>query len=79
LKTKMKTNFGGSKRYQVRVAITGFKQTAYGDTYAPVAMLVSFRMLIALAERHGWDLSPMEVVTAFMNPQVEDDVYVELA
>jgi hypothetical protein len=58
--------------------IRGFEQTDYGDTYAPVPKPVSFRMLIALAARHGWELDQMDVVTAFLNPPVEGDVYMEL-
>jgi hypothetical protein len=75
---KTKTNPDGSKRYKARLVIKGYEQSDCGETYAPVAKLVSFRMLIALAARHGWELDQMDVVTAFLNSPVEGDVYMEL-
>jgi hypothetical protein len=71
-------NPDGSKRYKARVVIKGYEQSDYGETYAPVAKLVSFRMMIALAVCHGWELDQMDVVTAFLNPLIEGDVYMEL-
>lgn len=75
---KTKTNPNSSRKYKARLVIKGFEQTDYGDTYAPVAKLVSFRMLIALVAHYGWELDQMDVVTAFLNPPVESDVYMEL-
>jgi hypothetical protein len=48
------------------------------ETYAPVAKLVSFLMMIALTPRHGEGLDQMDIVTAFRNLPVEGDVYMEL-
>jgi hypothetical protein len=75
---KTKMNPDGSKRYKARVVIKGYEQSDYGETYTPVAKLVSFRMMIALAVFHGWELDQMDMVTAFPNPPVEGDVYMEL-
>ena len=75
---KTKTNPDSSKRYKARLVIKGFEQTDYGDTYAPVAKLVSFRIMIALAAHYRWELDQMDVVTAFLNPPVESNVYMEL-
>jgi len=75
---KTKTNPNSSKRYKARLVIKGFEQTDYGDTYAPVAKLVSFRIMIALAAHPGWELDQMDVVTAFLNTPVESNVYMEL-
>jgi len=58
--------------------IKGFEQTDYGDTYAPVAKLVSFHILIALAAHYGWELDQIDVVTSFLNPPVDGNIYMDL-
>jgi hypothetical protein len=75
---KTTMNPGGSKRYKACVVIKGYEQSDYGEIYAPVARLVSFRMMIALAVCHGWELDQMDMVTAFLNLSGEGDVYIEL-
>jgi hypothetical protein len=75
---KTKMNPDGSKRYKACVVIKGYEQSDYRETYAPVAKLVDFRMMIALAVCHEWELDQMDVVTTFLNPPVEGDVYMEL-
>ena len=50
----------------------------YGETIAPVAKLVSFQLLLAMASRYDWLVHHMDVVTAFLNPLVEDDIIMEV-
>jgi hypothetical protein len=45
----------------------------YGETYAPVGKLTSFRLLISLAARNIWKINHLDVVTASLNPDVDDD------
>jgi hypothetical protein len=59
--------------------IKGYEQSDCGVTYAPAAKLVSIRMLIALVECQGWEFDQMDLVTTFLNPLVEGDVYIELS
>ena len=79
---KTKRNPDGSIRFKSRLVIRGFQQVegvAYGETYAPVSKLTGFRMLIALAALHGWAVDHLDVVTAFLNPQLDrDNVYMTL-
>ncbi len=58
--------------------IKGYEQTDYGETFAPVAKLVSFRAMMALAARHGWEVDQMDVVTAFLNPPVKGEIYMQV-
>ena len=51
--------------------------TDYTDTYAPVTKLVSFRLLLALVARHRWLIHHMDVVTAFLNPPVDEEIYMK--
>jgi len=70
---KTKRNPDGSTRYKARLVIKGYEQTDFGETYAPVGKLTTFRYLISLVGRCGWHIDHMDVVTAFLNPEVDDD------
>lgn len=77
---KRKINADGSIRLKARLVIKGYEQvegTDYGETYAPVAKLVSFRLLLAIAARYSWLVHHMDVVTAFLNPLVDEDIFME--
>jgi len=74
----LKTNLDGSRRFKARLVIKGYEQTDIGETFAPVAKLVSLRMILALSASKGWEVDHMDVVTAFLNPPVNDDIYMYL-
>jgi len=42
------------------------------ESFAPVAKFQSIRCLIAIAANYGLKLEQMDVVTAFLNPNVEE-------
>jgi hypothetical protein len=44
----------------------------FGKTCAPVGKLTLFRYLISLVGTHGWSIDNSAVVTAFLNPEVDD-------
>jgi len=72
---------GGGIRYKASLVIRGFEQQAgvdFDETFAPVAKLQSLRMMLALAAVHDWEIEQMDVVTAFLNPKVDGDVYMAL-
>ena len=79
---KKKINPDGTTRYKVRLVIRGFEQvegTDFGETYAPVSKLTTFRMLMSLAACHGWAIDHMDVTTAFLNPKIDcEEVYMSL-
>ena len=79
---KTKRNPDGSTRYKLRLVIRGFQQVEgidYGETYAPISKLTSFRMLMNLAAFYGWAVDHLDVVTAFLNPKIDrDHVYMTL-
>ena len=70
---KTKRNPDGSTRFKARLVITGYEQMDYGETYAPISKLTTFRLLISLAARNNWKIDHLDVVTAFLNPDVDDD------
>jgi len=78
---KTKHNPDGSTRYKARLVIKGYEQTDFGETYAPVGKLTTFRYLISLIGKYGtrWSKDHLDVVTAFLNPEIDDDdIYMTL-
>lgn len=78
---KTKLNLDGSTRYKARLVIRGFEQVEgidFGETFAPVAKLVSLCMLLAAGTQRSWHIKQMNVVTAFLNPPIDEKVYMEL-
>jgi hypothetical protein len=49
------------------------------DAYAPVGKLTTFRYLISHIGRYGSNIDQLDVVTAFLNPEIDDDdIYMTL-
>jgi hypothetical protein len=56
----------------------GFKQIQgvdYDETFSPVAMLKSIRILLAIGAFYDYEIWQMDVKTAFMNGNLSEDVY----
>jgi hypothetical protein len=56
----------------------GFRQKQgidYDETFSPVAMLKSIRILLAIAAYYDYEIWQMDVKTAFLNGFLEEDVY----
>ncbi|GKA60168.1 zinc finger, CCHC-type containing protein [Tanacetum coccineum] len=47
----------------------------YFDTYAPVARISTIRLLIAMASIHNLIIHQMDVKTAFLNGELDEEVY----
>ena len=76
---KTKHNPDGTIRYKACLVVTGYEQTDFGETHAPVRNLTTFRYLISLVGKHGWTIDHLDVVTAFLNPKIDDDdIYMTL-
>jgi hypothetical protein len=71
---------GGIEKYKVRFVAKGFSQVEgvdYDETFAPVARYTSIRSINARAASMGWKLHQMDVKTAFLNGENEEEVYIE--
>jgi hypothetical protein len=58
----------------------GFSQVEgidYEETFAHVARYTSICTIITLAASMGWRLHQMDVKTAFLNGEIEEEVYIE--
>ena len=78
-KRKMKVD-GSIDKFKARLVIQGFRQKPgidYFDTYAPVARISTIRLLIALAAIHNLVIHQMDVKTAFLNGDLDEEVYMK--
>lgn len=72
---------GNPMRYKARLVEKGYSQeylTDYEKTFAAVARITSFRMLIAFANQHKLMIHQMDVITAFLNGKLKEEVYMEM-
>ena len=76
---KKKTDMDGNvQTYKARLLAKGFTQTQgidYEETFSPVAMLKSIRILLAIAAYYDYEIWKMDVKTAFLNGHLLEDVY----
>jgi hypothetical protein len=49
----------------------------FHETYAPVTKHATVRTLFALAAAHDLDLHHLDISTAFLNGELEEEVYVQ--
>ena len=66
--------------FKARLVAKGYKQKEgmdYFDTYAPVARITSIRVLFALASIYHLHVHQMDVKTAFLNGDLNEEIYVE--
>ncbi|KAK9003912.1 hypothetical protein V6N11_018806 [Hibiscus sabdariffa] len=69
---------GNVQTYKGRLVAKGFRQihgVGYDETFSPVAMFKSIRILLAVAAFHDYEIWQMDVKTAFLNGKLEEDVY----
>src|SRR5438046_746606 len=67
-------------RLKVRLVARGFSQmygVDYLDTYAPVVKLASIRILLAIAAIYGLEIHQMDVMTAFLAGDLEEEIFME--
>jgi hypothetical protein len=76
---KVKTGPDGTReRYKARLVAQGFTQkfgSDYDQKFCPVVRQESLRVLIALSMQCGLKLHQLDVTTAFLNGNLEEEVY----
>ncbi|GJP75258.1 hypothetical protein CLOP_g5715 [Closterium sp. NIES-67] len=71
---------GELTRYKSRLVARGFQQTKgkdYDEVFAPVGKGTTLRALLAIAALLGWKIRQMDIVTAFLNGIILEEVYMK--
>jgi hypothetical protein len=64
-----------------RLVAQGYAQSQgidYEEVFAPVARYNSTRILLAVANVCNWDIHQMDVKTAFLQGELEEEIYLKL-
>ncbi|KAJ9566346.1 LOW QUALITY PROTEIN: hypothetical protein OSB04_002312 [Centaurea solstitialis] len=77
---KVKRDANGSiSKYKARLVTKGYLQQPgidFDEVFAPVARIETVRILIALAASKGWELHHLDVKSAFLHGELQEQVYV---
>ena len=79
---KIKTTPKGEERYKARLVAKGYSQIEgidYEETYAPVIKFQSLRILLAVANEEGMDVHQMDVTTAFLYGELQEEIFMKQA
>ncbi|KAK2382392.1 hypothetical protein QL285_069931 [Trifolium repens] len=79
LKKKLKSD-GTIDKYKARLVAKGFRQREnidFFDTFSPVTRITSIRVLISVAAVYNLFIHQMDVKTAFLNGDLEEEIYME--
>jgi len=67
-------------RNKARLCFMGNRQIKgldFNETFAPVAKFTTIRCILAMTAANGWELHQIDVKTAFLNGDLEEEVYME--
>ena len=72
---------GNLTKYKARVVAKGFSQQYlldYDETFAPVARITSFRIIVAFANQNSLLIHHIDVKTAFLNGLLKEEIYMRV-
>jgi len=78
---KTKTNPDGTQRYKARLVIKGHEQMqgiCFDETYTPISKMTTLHYLMSHAAQEDWEMDQLDVITTFLNPAIDKEVYMQL-
>jgi len=78
-KTK-RDSYGNIERHKTRLVVKGFTQKNgidYTKTFSPISKKDSFRIIMTLVAHYDLELHQMDVKTAFLNENLDEDIYID--
>jgi hypothetical protein len=77
-KKKLKPD-GTIEKYKARLVAKGYTQKGedFFDTYSPVARMTTIHVLISLAASYGLLVHQMDVKTAFLKGELDEEIYMD--
>ena len=70
----------GELRFKARIVAKGYSQISgvdYNEKYSPVVKMESLRAILALAAKHDYEIKQLDIKSAFLNADLEEEVFVE--
>jgi len=80
VKNKVENNENNETRHKARLCFLRnrkMKGLDFNETFAPVAKFTTIRCIRAMTAANGWELHQMDVKAAFLNGDLDEEVYVE--
>lgn len=71
---------GSIEKYKARLVAKGYRKKEgqdFFDTYSPVTRITSIRTLMAIAAIHNLIIHQMDVKTAFINGELDEEIYMQ--
>jgi hypothetical protein len=68
-------------RYKARWVVRGFEQREgldFHETFASVVKPMSYKAIFALAAAYDWEIEQMDVKTAFLYGDIDEDIWIDL-
>jgi len=77
---RVKTEHDGSKRFKARLVVKGFQQKKgvdYSEIFSLVVKLTTIRIVLGIVAAKNLHLEQLDVKTAFLHGNLEEDIYMQ--